>query len=166
MGFQSTQWIKNQGFNGFKTIAELQVSKLMSVPKSPGVYLILKNHITKPEFLAKSPAGWFKGKDPSIDPVELRMRWISESPILYIGKAGSSGSRSTLRSRIKSYLSHGEGRKVGHWGGRAIWQLIDSEQLIVSWRIICSEEPREFEKRWLEKFQNVFGSWPFANRTG
>jgi hypothetical protein len=77
MGFQTTQWIKNQGFNGFKTIAELRTSKLTSVPKSPGVYLILKNHIIKPEFLAKSPAGWFKGKDPSIDPVELRMRWIS-----------------------------------------------------------------------------------------
>ena len=79
MGFQSTQWIKNQGFNGFKTIAELRASKLTGVPKSPGVYLILKNHITKPEFLAKSPDGWFKGKDPSIDPVELRMRWISHS---------------------------------------------------------------------------------------
>jgi hypothetical protein len=78
MGFHSTQWIKDQGFNRFKTISELRASKLTSVPQSPGVYLILKNHIAKPQFQAKSAAAWFKGKDPSIDPVELRKRWICQ----------------------------------------------------------------------------------------
>lgn len=77
MGFQSTQWIKNQSFNGFKTIAKLRASKLTGVPQSPGVYLILKNHITKPQFLANSPAGWFKGQNPTISPVELRKHWIN-----------------------------------------------------------------------------------------
>ena len=117
MGFQSTQWIKNQGFDGFKTIDELRASKLTPVPKFPGDYLILKNHITKPEFLAKSPAGCFKGKDPSIDPVELSTRWISESPILYIGKAGSSGSRSTFKVTYQ-FVSKPQRRTKGGTLGR------------------------------------------------
>ena len=166
MRFRSTHWIKDQGVDGFKTIEELRLSRLMAVPRSPGIYLILKNDSSAPQFLTKSTAGWSKGRDPTISPVELSKHWIFKSPILYIGKAGSSGNRSILRSRLKAYLNHGVGKSVAHWGGRAIWQIQNAEQLIVAWKIVTFMEPRDFEKRWLEEFKREFGSRPFANRNG
>jgi hypothetical protein len=119
-----------------------------------------------PRFRSKSPAGHLKGRDPTIRRAELRRRWVPDTPVIYIGKAGASSNRSTLRSRLKTYLSHGDGRKAPHWGGRAIWQLTDAERLVVAWRIVTSEEPREVEKRYIRGFQAEFGRRPSANRTG
>lgn len=166
MRFRTTRWIRDHGFSGFRTIAALRESRLAEVPQSRGVYLILRSTVTTPRFLSISPAGRLKGRDPSICPSELRTRWVPPSPVLYIGKAGSSTNNSTLRSRLKTYLQHGAGRKAPHWGGRAIWQLRESEHLILAWCIVTSEEPREVEKRLLQAFQDEFGCRPFANRTG
>lgn len=43
-------------------------------------------------------------------------------------------------------MSFGQGKPVGHWGGRLIWQLEDVKDLIVCWKVLEKEEPRDVEK--------------------
>jgi excinuclease UvrABC nuclease subunit len=75
--------------------------------------------------------------------------------VLYIGKADA------LRRRVRQYMAFGAGRPVGHWGGRLIWQLADSDALLVAWRETA--EPLRVEAELLNAFADVFGSLPFAN---
>jgi hypothetical protein len=95
---------------------------------------------------------------------ELAARWVSDSPVLYIGKAGGSGTRATLRSRLITYLRHGAGHRAALWGGRAIWQLADAERLLVGWRTIEDMDPRAVERAELAAFVERHGKRPFANR--
>jgi hypothetical protein len=56
--------------------------------------------------------------------------------VVYVGKAG--GARG-LRDRLWAYARQGHGRSAGHSGGRFIWQLASSDELVVGWREVrCS----------------------------
>ena len=57
---------------------------------------------------------------------------------------------------------------MAHWGGRYIWQLDDTDQLLVAWHAInWSEDAREYEKRLLAHFADLHDNRrPFANLTG
>lgn len=126
-----------------------------SVPAEPGVYAVLRESDHEPSFLRTSGAGWFKGRDPTVDEVTLREKWIPRSQVVYIGKAAN------LRVRLRQYRQHGEGKPIGHWGGRFIWQLADFGSLLVAWKQMRS--PRLEEQRLLRKFREASGGLPFAN---
>ena len=87
--------------------------------------------------------------------------------ILYIGKAGGGTSSSTLYKRIKQYLDFGNGKKVGHWGGRYIWQLQDSDDLYFCWKETQTGNlPREEETSLITIFKESHeGKLPFTNLT-
>lgn len=150
------------GFHGFVPFSELPTS---DVPKGAGVYVVTRPASTPPEFLPESPAGRFKGKDPSVPDCELQASWVPGEPVVYIGKAslGISGRRG-LRVRLDEYRRHGIGKPVAHWGGRLIWQLADSAELLVGWR--SESDARALEKSMLADFVAMYGKRPFANRTG
>jgi hypothetical protein len=57
------------------------------VPSSPGVYTVVRPATTPPSFLDTSPAGWFKGKDPTVPRKQLAAAWVPGESIVYIGKA-------------------------------------------------------------------------------
>ena len=61
---------------------------------SPGVYVVVRRH-EPPSFLDVSPAGHFKGKDPTVPVAELAALWVPGTRIVYIGNAnlGSDGKR-------------------------------------------------------------------------
>jgi len=154
--------LQSEGFEGFSRFAEL-VDDV--VPAGGGVYVVLRSTNDPPEFLATSAAGWFKGKDPSVAPAALQAAWITETSVLYIGKASEGlRHRRGLRKRLSEYRRHGQGEPIGHWGGRYIWQLTDSDQLRVAWKVTPEQDPEGVEAALIADFTKRYGTRPFANR--
>ncbi|MGH3703463.1 MAG: hypothetical protein ACRDT9_02435 [Agromyces sp.] len=142
-------------FAGFGPFAELPSAQ---VPTGPGVYLVVRRATVTPKFLEVNPAGWFKGKDPTLPVDALEQNWVPGASVVYIGKATS------LRTRLSQYRRHGDGNAVGHWGGRMIWQLADSAELLVAWRETPGVDPEAIESDMLAEFVAEHGGLPFANR--
>jgi hypothetical protein len=163
MDFESIEQIGDHGFQGFRTVSWLQTSACREVPDEQGVYLVLRPERTHPTFLQQSTGGHFKGKDPAVPPAKLAGKWANGPIVVYIGKAGRSEGRATLRSRLLAYMRFGQGEPVGHWGGRYIWQLAGSGDLIVCWKPTPEEEPAEVETRLIRDFKAKYGRLPFAN---
>jgi hypothetical protein len=105
--------------------------------------------------LVKSPGGWFKGKDPTVDVSILESNWVNGSDVIYVGKADD------LHRRLRQYIDFGAGRPVGHWGGRLIWQLSQSTDLLLAWTVDRAALAREAAL--ISDFVEEFGVMPFAN---
>lgn len=149
--------LMKDGFEGFVSVKDLKEDfKSGGIPKVEGVYHVLRLKETEPEFLKKGLGGYHKGKEPNVSIDELRKNWIDAEPIVYIGKA------TELYKRIQQYIKFGSGKNVGHFGGRYIWQLVDSDDLVVCWK--CVEDSQSVEAAMIAEFKmNHEGKRPFAN---
>lgn len=155
MTFNDIDEIKKVGFTGFKKMSELFLDSSM-IPDSNGVYLVLNIDNKPGEFLTVGSGGHFKGKDPNISLADLKSNWVDNTKVVYIGKATS------LRSRLRQYFSFGQGKNIGHYGGRLIWQIKYSKDLVVCWKPLTTD-PREFEAVLIQQFVKTFSCRPFAN---
>lgn len=153
--------LKAVGFVGFVRFADLPQA---GVPRTAGVYVVVRPSGTPPTFLDQSIAGRFKGKDPTVALEKLSSKWLPRSQVVYIGKAdvGASSDRS-LRKRLDEYQRHGAGEPVGHWGGRYLWQLSDSADLLVCWKEVPTSQAESVESELIAEFIEQFGALPFAN---
>lgn len=162
MDFSSVASIRDAGFEGFLSAAQLRRSQLAEVPARPGVYLVLVEGGLDPEFQEVGTGGYFKGRNPNVHVSLLHENWVTEAIVAYIGKAGGAGSAATLRRRIGTYLKFGEGRAAGHSGGRYIWQLPSPDSLTFCW-MVTGSEPRDVERELIGQFCERYGKRPFAN---
>lgn len=167
MGLQGSDGPSNvdgidlSGFSEPVTIEELQGGG-GDPPPSPGVYVVLREDLTPPQFREANVGGWFQGQRPAVPVETLEREWVPEARILYIGK---TSARRGLRSRIRAFMGFGLGQPVAHWGGRLIWQLGNYKALKVRWLVIIPPQTPERKESELlhcfEEFHN--GRLPFAN---
>jgi hypothetical protein len=131
---------------------------------APGIYLIVWNKSSKPNFKEPGTGGHFKKKDPNVPINTLNKKWIDKTCVLYIGMAGW---RNGLKRRLNCYMQFGAGSPVSHWGGRYIWQIRESGELLVYWKELPHSDPRAMEKGLLMEFRKQYdGRLPFANIKG
>lgn len=143
------------GFSGWVSFATLRSTD--PCPDVGGVYVVARVDGSPPSFLTKSCGGWFKDRDPTVSLGELQANWVEGAEIVYIGKANS------IRRRLREFAKFGEGRKIGHWGGRLIWQLKESPRLLVAWKPTPGVDPLTYEAQLLAEFRADYGKPPFAN---
>lgn len=163
MNTAEMEQLKNNGFCGFKTVAELR-ENINVVPELTGVYVLLRPNDDEPVFLENGTGGFFKKKNPNVALPKLSAKWVKDTSIVYIGKADISpktGERG-LRTRLREYLDFGQGLNIGHWGGRYVWQLKDSVKLIVCWKRVDGNA-EQVERQMIMAFQAEHGKYPFAN---
>ena len=153
--------LKDHGFAGFRPMGNLEINR---IPQHQGIFAVLRPAEFEPRFLAKSTAGIFKKKNPSLANAELAAEWVAEADVLFIGKAGrgSKGNRG-LRRQIQEFVDFGKGKPPGHWDGRLIWQLADAGSLLVAWKELPAEALNEAQANYHAQFQEIYGSLPFAN---
>ena len=101
--------------------------------------------------------GYHKNKNPNVSLEILKQNWVEGVNVVYIGKA------TNLKTRLRAYFSFGQGNNASHYGGRLIWQLANSRSLIVCWKVLPKENPREVEKVLIKTFKDQFNKLPFAN---
>jgi hypothetical protein len=154
--------LERVGFVGWQTWGELGSSHFSAVPNGPAAYVLYRPSTSEPFFLAANPGGRFKQRDPTVAVDKLKAKWVAGAHVIYIGKADLASRR------LADFARFGAGEPVGHWGGRYVWQLADSAELLVAWQAITWGEPaRGYEKRLLARFSKLYGKVrPFANLTG
>jgi hypothetical protein len=148
--------LETQGFEGWVKFEDL-AEELMNIGQSRGVYVVVQAPKSKPDFLDANPGGRFKGRDPTVDEDVLQANWIDGAEVVYIGKADN------LRRRLREFMRFGGGAPIGHWGGRLIWQLARSSDLLIAWRETPGEVPKEVEMQLISDFSAAYGKPPFAN---
>ena len=105
--FNNIVSLRESGFDGFYSIGEVE-NRIKLIPRIKGVYLVLYSNKEIPEFHVTGTGGHFKGRNPNVSIDELKNNWVEDTKVIYIGKAGGSGSSATLYSRIGQYLKFGQ----------------------------------------------------------
>jgi hypothetical protein len=162
MDFQRTG-LEEYGFEGFIDISYFKENGCGDIPKDMGVYVVIRESLNDVCFLKESIGGHFKGKNPTVSIAELEDNWIDGTYVVNIGKAGGTGINATLHSRINQYIKFGKGKNIGHRGGRYIWQLKGSDELLIAWKPLVDKEPDEVETELINDFRKQYGKRPFAN---
>lgn len=159
--------LNEQGFRGFVTFANIRPQNSQNdggIPKSPGVYIVLRASTAERQFLPKGFGGTHKARKANVPLEELESNWVPGAGVLYIGKA-SQREDGGLWDRINEYAIAGQGRNHGHSGGQYIWQLADARDLLVAWKVVPDRTEKTLEEAMVLAFRDKYGKIPFANRS-
>lgn len=149
------QWLDDEGFEGFIRFEAILDDE---VPTEHGVYAVIRESSDEPCFVA--PGTGRKGSHYPLG--VLQNAWVSGAAVLYFGKAQC---KQGIFERLNKYRRFGNGKRSGHSGGRAIWQLEDAQDLKVCWLVTNGQDPEDEESRLIDAFKKSHqGRRPFANR--
>lgn len=148
------------------TFKELKTGKINYIPTTSGVYWVSMPETFCMKYREKTdgPEYGKKGKKMAYSISELN-EWGKKylkpnrgGNILYIGKAKN------LQKRIRQYFEFGynDEKYLVHEGGRAIWQLENNKELIVTYKECQNEQKMETEL--IDKYILEYGEMPFANQ--
>ncbi len=144
------------GLEGWLPVSVASTDQGMA-PSSPGVYVVFSEHSGPGEFLSTNPAGWHKGRDPTVPSTLLEERWIADAGVLYFGHTMN------LRKRLNQLHRFSSGEPVAHYGGRLLWQVSFSDEYVVAWKATSEEDRTTVKKSLIRQFKQKFGRQPFAN---
>ncbi|MDR3598834.1 hypothetical protein [Clostridium sp.] len=142
--------LKNKGYKGFIRIGSLK-NNYSILPELSGVYLIL---IPK-DFIVKFLKDGTTNSGDSIN--YLQNNWVKGAKILYIG------SSNNLRKHVKQLVDSRNNSVDRFPGGRHLWKLKDSLDLLISWNVIDTNECKQEKKYLLNEFMVRYSKPPFAN---
>lgn len=152
------QFLQASGFHGFGAIQELRNGQIREVPIGGGVYVVLRELDSKPVFLEANPSYRFKGKDPTLSKSELVANWVEGAHVIYIGKGD------ILQRRVKELIDFRQGEKIGHWGGRLVWQVEDAADFVIAWKLAGpAQAASDLKSDLLAEFRSAYGQLPSAN---
>jgi hypothetical protein len=147
--------LRRRGLEGFVAVKRLAGPQPAELPLDRGVYAIVRTASGPPAFLERSGAGRWKRKDPMVPIKRLGREWVEGAQTLYVGKAKS------LRGRVGPLLDFGRGSDAMNYGGRLLWQVERSEDLLVAWRREANFAA--VETALIDEFLAHYGRLPFAN---
>ena len=151
--------LTGDGFSGWVRWSACPAALNVIDKTAGGVYVVYRDQLTEPDFLPASPAGTWRG-DPSISPARLVANWVPDAHVLNIGKA----NQGRLRARLKEYIAFGRGGRARHSGGRLIWQLANSQDLLAAWKVLPTDvDPVSVEKQMIADHRSDYAKPPFAN---
>ncbi len=157
------RWMKSElevdAFAPWANFAELE-SVLPSIPmEAAGVYVVLRDRASHPDWPVPSPVGVTWRGDPTVSLEALQANWVAGASVIYIGKAKQRHSAADFGRTCDS----GRGA-VAALGGRLVWQLDAPWELKVAWRIEAHRGALDVERDLLGAFRMAHGGRPpFAN---
>jgi hypothetical protein len=144
--------LEASGFEGFLPLVGLDPR---SVPCEHGIYVVLRARDGPHVIVSENPV--VRG-NVTYSVAELEGLWISETPVLYIGKAAGAAG---LRDRLQPFSR----KSRSHSGGRSLWQLQEADSLLVAWIKTPGEQADAVETAWINAFKRSHANRrPFANR--
>ena len=150
---------------GFIKVGKIKDWKLWidRLPKQKGVYAITRENKESPHFISVGTGAFYKNVDPNVPIEKLLEKWdCSSHQIMYVGRANYDDGnikykdcKVAIQKRVREYMRFGYSKKSPHRGGKYIWQMDDSGELDV-WYKVCAF-PQTIEGELIEKYK------PFAN---
>ena len=148
------EWLHEEGFEGFISFSDVARGR---VTTSIGVYAVVRESTDGPAFTI--PGTGRPGSNYSLE--KLQDAWVPGAHILYPGKADCAEG---LLERLTKYQRFGKGKRSGHSGGRAIWQLADAADLKICWLATPGQGPERVESAFIKDFKDRHHQMrPFAN---
>jgi hypothetical protein len=124
-------------------------------------FLIQRDAEGAPRFRIPSAGGWFNGLGPDYPVDIIQSNWVAGAHIVCVGKAAGLVG---LRRRLRQLIDFGCGKPVPHRGGRLLWHLQDSDELLVRWRIRAPHQAERAETTAITDFKRSHrGLRPLAN---
>lgn len=155
------------GFQGFDLLSNWDTEQIFARygRDIEGVYVVARESMATPRFKDEfhhrpRPKVWTDG--------EAAQRWVEGVQTLYFGKGPlrspkPNGKRDGLANRIEELRAHGLERGSNHYGGKLLWQLADSEDLLLGWKPVKEGTSGQVESGLILGFKRLIGQQPYAN---
>ena len=158
--------LEGVGFTGFSTIRELQATTIRKPELSKrGLYVVVCQEDYKPDFIDLEKVRRNRNVIKPWSQNKLLKKWVPETEILYLDRAGDDKKQCSLRRRITDLVRHSQGKTTDqgpHIGGELLWQLRGYENFELGY--FPTDKPEEFERSLLAWFYSKTGRVPYANR--